>query len=119
MRRAALVIGLCGFLAACGGASANAPTATIAAAKPTIQLDALRAGIDLEQAFSTAVTAERAAKASGFLKGAAAAKADSEVQQAYTILKQVRPLIDVGAHPDLSTLTALIGDILSISQKGY
>lgn len=97
-------------------ACANAPAPV--SGKPALQITALRLGVDTEVAFNTAVTAERAAKTSGFLKGATSDKADVELAQAYVILKRVRPLIDAGAHPDLSTFTALIGDVMTLSGKG-
>lgn len=122
MRRLLAAIGLSVVLTGCAGTPSVSASPTGAVSAPSvssIQLAALKAGIGVEQTFNTAVTAERAAKASGFLTGTNAVKADALVSQAYVLLKQVRPAIDAGANPDLSTFAALVGDIVSITQKGY
>lgn len=123
MRAVLCAIATSALLSACGGLPATgAPSATGGTSAPSVsslQLTALKAGIDVEQTFNTAVTAERAAKASGFLNGANAVKADGYVTQAYAVLKVIRPAIDAGATPDLTTFAALVGDIVSITQKGF
>lgn len=122
MRAVLCAIATSALLSACGGLPATGASATGGASAPSVsslQLTALKAGIDVEQTFNTAVTAERAAKASGFLNGANAVKADGYVTQAYAVLKVIRPAIDAGATPDLTTFAALVGDIVSITQKGF
>ena len=121
MKQFAAAISCMALLCACAGGPQAAPGAPSvpAGTSSSIKITALRAGIDLEQAVYTAVTAERAAKVSGLLVGANAAKADASVEKLYVLLKQLRPLIDAGVSPDLGSITALIGDVMSIAQKGY
>lgn len=109
MRGAAILIAI----ALAGGSLGGCATDTQSA-----QVLAIRTLIDAEAAFNAAVTAERAAETSGLLTGANAAKADALIAQAYSALKLARIAERAGVNPEVSSITALVVQIIALTPKG-
>jgi hypothetical protein len=82
------------------------------------KITAIRTLIDAEAAFNAAVTSERAAERSGFLTDANATKADALIDQAYSALKVARVAENAGVNPDVSSITALIAQIVALTPQG-